>query len=176
MAKTQRRKRHKARILAMQALFQLDTRKVDELNLADLQTFSWIDYEVPEEERDYARLIIGVTFEHLAEIDAMISDRLVNWDFSRISSVSRAVLRTGVAQLLYMANEADAAVVIDESILLAKQYDEGQAVAFVNGVLDDVYREKFPNAQPARQKPAAVQPAKKIRIRMPAVAKKSGQA
>ncbi|AFM13235.1 transcription antitermination factor NusB [Turneriella parva] len=176
MAKTQRQKRHKARILAMQALFQLDTRKTESLTASDLNSFSWIDYEVPEEEREYARAIIGAALDHLAEIDTMISDRLVNWDFSRISGVSRAILRTGVAQLLYMANEADAAVVIDECILLAKQYDEGQAVAFVNGVLDDVYREKFPEAQAVRKKIAPLQPAKKIRIRVPAVAKKSDRA
>lgn len=176
MAKTERQKRHKARILAMQALFQLDTRKTEETAITDLTSFSWIDYEVPEEERAYALAIITATFNHLAEIDAMISERLVNWDFSRISGVSRAILRTGVAQLLYMANEADAAVVIDECILLAKQYDEGQAVAFVNGVLDDIYREKFPEAQAVRKKIAPLQPAKKIRIRVPAVAKKSDRA
>lgn len=176
MAKTQRQKRHKARILAMQALFQLDTRKAEETVISDLTSFSWIDYEVPAEERDYALAIITATFSHLAEIDTMISDRLVNWDFSRISGVSRAILRTGVAQLLYMPDEADAAVVIDECILLAKQYDEGQAVAFVNGVLDDVHREKFPNAQGARKKVSSAQPAKKIRIRVAAPVKKSGQA
>jgi len=175
MAKTQRQKRHKARILAMQALFQLDTRNTNETDIADLTSFSWIDYEVPEEERDYARAIITATFNHLAEIDTMISDRLVNWEFSRISGVSRAILRTGVAQLLYMPKEADAAVVIDECLLLAKQYDEGQAVAFVNGLLDDVHREKFPDAQATRKKTAVAQPVKKIRIRVPAGVKKSGQ-
>ncbi len=176
MAKTQRQKRHKARILAMQALFQLDTREAANTELSQLTSFGWIDYEVPEEEREYARAIITATFQHLAEIDAMITERLVNWEFSRISGVSRAILRTGVAQLLYMNAEADAAVVIDECILLAKQYDESQAVGFVNGVLDDVNRERHPDAPAAKKKQVDSASVKKIMIRKPGGVKKSNQA
>ena len=36
--------------------------------------------------------------------------------------------------------EADAAVVIDEAILMAKQYDSQETTPFINGLLDDVRR------------------------------------
>lgn len=160
----------------MQALFQLDTRETATTELAQLTSFEWIDYAVPDEERDYARAIITATFNHLAEIDSMITERLVNWEFSRISGVSRAILRTGVAQLVYMHVEADAAVVIDECILLAKQYDESQAVGFVNGVLDDVNRERHPDAPSGRKKNPVSSQVKKILIRKPGLIKKSDQA
>ena len=64
----------------------------------------------------------------------------MNWELNRISPVSRAILRTGVAQLLYLKEEADAAVVIDEAILMAKQYDSQETTSFINGLLDDVRR------------------------------------
>jgi len=138
MAKSLRQHRHKARILAMQALFQADARGFSNVAAADLMAFQWMDYAAPAEEQEFARRIIGATFEHLAEIDALITDRLVNWEFDRISPVSRAILRTGVAQLLYLKEDAEAAVVIDESILLAKQYDAAETTGFINGVMDEI--------------------------------------
>lgn len=163
MAKSLRQRRHKARILAMQAVFQLDAREKDAVSLEEILTFNWMDYQVPEEEREFARKIIRATVENLAAIDDMIKDRLVNWELERISPVSRAVLRTGVAQLLYLADEAEPAVIIDECILLAKQYDAAETVGFVNGLLDDVARMKDGQPRVLPEKPAPL--AKKIIIK-----------
>ena len=162
MAKSLRQQRHKARILAMQALFQLDARHDDKVDAAELNAFKWIDYPVPEEEQEFARRIISLTIENLSAIDALITERLVNWEFSRISPVSRAILRTGVAQLLYLKDEADAAVVIDESILLAKQYDAAETTGFINGLMDDIRRGDRSENAAAKNRPKL---AEKIKIR-----------
>lgn len=155
----------------MQAVFQLDAREKDAVTLDEILSFNWMDYQVPEEEREFARWIIRATMENLATIDEMIKVRLVNWELERISPVSRAVLRTGVAQLVYLADEAEPAVIIDECILLAKQYDAAETVGFVNGLLDDVSRMKDGKTDILPEKPAPL--AKKIVIkRQPA--KKSG--
>lgn len=145
MAKSLRQRRHKSRILAMQGVFQCDAQP--DLTAAELGEFRWVDYALPDEERDFARRIISVTLEHMPEIDKIIADRLVNWELARISPVSRAILRTGVAQLLYLKEDADAAVVIDEAILMAKQYDAQETTGFVNGLLDDVRRMTNPSGQ-----------------------------
>ncbi len=161
MAKSVRQGRHRSRILAMQAMFQYEARHDEKPNLAELSSFQWIDYAVPEDERVFAGEIIRHTLDHLSEIDELITERLVNWEFSRISPVSRAILRTGVAQLLYMTTDADAAVVIDESILLAKQYDAAETTGFINGLLDDVRSMKNPEAVPVKKVAAG----DKIKIR-----------
>ena len=140
MAKSLRQRRHKSRILAMQAIFQIDSLPPGTASAAELSSFKWVDYPVPDEEREFARRIITLTLEHLDSVDKIISERLVNWELNRISPVSRAILRTGVAQLLYLKEEADAAVVIDEAILMAKQYDSQETTPFINGLLDDVRR------------------------------------
>lgn len=148
----------------MQAVFQIDTRPESAGDAADLSTFKWVDYPVPEEEREFARRIIAITLENLAAIDALIAERLVNWEFGRISPVSRAILRTGVAQLLYLKEEADAAVVIDEAILMAKQYDAQETTGFINGLLDDVRRMQKPaGAAPEAKKTPKL--AEKIKIK-----------
>lgn len=161
MAKSLRQSRHRSRILAMQAMFQFDARQDSKPSLEELSSFQWIDYAVPDEERAFARVIIEHTLNHLQEIDDLITERLVNWEFSRISPVSRAILRTGVAQLLYMGNDADAAVVIDESILLAKQYDSAETTGFINGLMDDVRSLQNDQAEPVKK----AAPGEKIKIR-----------
>jgi N utilization substance protein B len=169
MAKSIRQHRHKARILAMQALFQYDTRGTERPPLEQLLSFNWMDYAVPEEEQEFARTIIRQTLEHIDEIDRQITERLVGWEFSRLSPVNRAILRTGVAQLKYMAQEADAPVVIDECIQLSRKYDDVQSAAFVNGILDSVQRGAAPGTGTAAKIPVLKE---KIRLKKP-VAKKS---
>lgn len=147
----------------MQAIFQADARGFKETSLEELITFRWIDYQLPDDERLYAHEIIEATLVNIDAIDAQISERLVNWELTRISAVSRAILRTGIAQLIYLPKSADAAVVIDEAILLAKQYDALEAAAFINGLLDDLVRSttKAPIKEPPKPKPLAT----KIKIK-----------
>jgi N utilization substance protein B len=147
MAKSIRQHRHKARILAMQALFQYDARGAQRPALEQLLSFDWMDYAVPVEEQEFARKIILQTLEHLSEIDALITERLVGWEFSRLSPVTRALLRTGIAQLKYMAEEADAPVVIDECVQLARKYDDLQSAPFINALLDSVRRGVLPSTK-----------------------------
>jgi len=169
MAKSIRQHRHKARILAMQALFQYDTRGAERPSLDELLTFNWMDYAVPAEEQEFARAIIRLTVEHIEEIDIKVTERLVGWEFSRLSPVVRAILRTGVAQLEFMRHEADAPVVIDECIQLARKYDDVQSAAFVNGILDSIAREVVPEKAYRPKIPVLKE---KIRLKKP-VAKKS---
>lgn len=172
MAKTIRQHRHKARILAMQALFQYDVRGANRPAHEDLVSFNWMDYAVPQEEQQFARKIIEYTLAHLDEIDALIKERLVDWEFSRLPPVNRAILRTGVAQLKYLRDEADAPVVIDECIQLARKYDDAQSVAFVNGILDSIARGALPGKSGAIKVPVLKE---KIRLKKAPV-KKSNRA
>lgn len=172
MAKSLRQHRHKARILAMQALFQYDARGEGRPPLDQIESFNWMDYAVPVEEQEYAREIIRHTVNHLAEIDQEITERLVGWEFSRLSPVSRAILRTGIAQILYMVGEADAPVVIDECIQLARKYDEAQSTAFINGLLDSLKRSHGQGAENDAPVPVLKE---KIKLKRPAP-KKSDRA
>lgn len=172
MAKSIRQHRHKARILAMQALFQYDVRGADRPSLDELMSFNWMDYAVPQEEQQFARKIIEHTLAHLDEIDALIKERLVDWEFSRLSPVNRAILRTGVAQLKYLREDAAAPVVIDECIQLARKYDDAQSVAFVNGILDSIERGALPGKSGAIKVPVLKE---KIRLKKPSL-KKSDRA
>lgn len=74
------------------------------------------------------------------EIDRLLTQAAENWRLVRMAAVDRNVLRLGTAELLAAAADAPAAVVINESIELARRYGSKDSPAFVNGVLDKAYQ------------------------------------
>jgi len=142
MPRTERQKKHKARVLAMQGIFQ---HSANPRPLDQLLTFDWMDYAISDAERDLATKLIRVTLEHLTEIDERIENHLVNWEMNRVSKVSLAILRIILAQGLFFDEKIDAAILIDEAILLAKQYDSSESQRFMNGILDEILvQQKIP--------------------------------
>ena len=69
------------------------------------------------------------------EIDQKILPLLSNWRFDRLGTVTRLILRLGIWQLANL--EQDVAVIINDSIELAKCFAEKDAHKFINGVLDE---------------------------------------
>jgi N utilization substance protein B len=82
--------------------------------------------------------VAGVT-EKKAELDDYIGRYAKGWRMERISKSAAAVLRQAMYEILYMPDVPDAAA-IDEAIELAKGYEDGDVVSFINGVLGGFYR------------------------------------
>ena len=142
--------RRKGRIIAFQALYSWD---VSKSSLDDLLTFSWLqkdsdlqtDVEPAEsakEERTFASLIISGTISHIDEIDKLIESHLsASWSMERISRVALAILRTSVYEILFQ-NDADAKIVIDEAVNIAKDFDTDDSYKFINAVLDKIGKDE----------------------------------
>ncbi|MGC5198394.1 transcription antitermination factor NusB, partial [Aphanothece microscopica] len=62
------------------------------------------------------------------------------WKLDRIDSIVRAILRSGVWELL-RERATPAAVVIDEHVELARDFFEGPEPGLVNAILDRVAKE-----------------------------------
>ena len=132
-------KAHRARILAMQALFQLEFQKRDQKSLF---SFDWIDYKVPRDEMDFAVKLVKGVVENSEHIDKVIEKHLINWEFSRVSPVNRSILRLSIYQILYLAEEIPMKVLIDEAIKLALKYSEADSSRFINGILDAIAKKE----------------------------------
>lgn len=79
------------------------------------------------------------------EIDHVISTNLAEgWSLERIDSVSRAILRVGMYELLFMP-ETPAVVVVSEYSDLAHAFFDDRDAGFVNGVLNKVARGARPS-------------------------------
>ena len=79
------------------------------------------------------------TWENLAQCDELISDTIIKWQLSRLSTVDRGILRLSVYQLKFCP-DIPPKVVINEAIELAKKFSTAQSSSFVNGVLDAVLK------------------------------------
>jgi len=139
-------KPHRARIIAMQALFQydflLENKGLYEGNLLDyLNQFLWLDYTLADDEKTFVSAIVSGTIKQLKEIDEQIIHFSENWEFSRIGRVAKAVLRISLFQMMdNSVLKIPKKVAIDEGIRLVKEYAEEDAKRFVNGILDGYYK------------------------------------
>lgn len=82
--------------------------------------------------------VTGVTARR-EELDEYISRYAKGWRAERISRSAAAVLRQAMYEILYM-EDVPAAASMDEAVELAKGYEDGEVVSFINGVLGGFYR------------------------------------
>lgn len=77
--------------------------------------------------------------EKLPELDESIRQACVSYDFERIRSVERNILRLGVFEIL-LDDAIPPKVAISEAIRLANKFATPEAATFVNAVLDTIYK------------------------------------
>lgn len=120
-------KRRQAREQVLRALFQRDF-------LGELDP-----EEQPQDE--YARTVLEGIEAHRAEIDLLIEERAEGWHLERLHAVDRNILRLAIYELLYR-DDVPPEVAIDEAVELAKRYGTERSPAFINGILDHIYKER----------------------------------
>jgi N utilization substance protein B len=130
--------RRKSRELAMQMLFQGDLGKQKPEVVEELFWESRDD--VDEETRGFADDIVRLATTREDEVDALIQKHSQNWRLERMAVVDRNLLRAGVAEMLGYP-KTPAAVIINETLEIARRYAAPESVNFLNGVLDAVGRE-----------------------------------
>jgi len=127
-------KRHRARELALQILYQLDIRK--ERSEQILQEF-WEENDTEKDVRNFANTLVKGVEEKRLEIDKLLTEFAFNWNLSRMSVIDRTILRLGSFEILFL-KEIPPAVSIDEAIELAKTFGNDNSSKFVNGILNRV--------------------------------------
>ncbi len=125
--------RREAREAVFELLFETEFR-ADEPR-AEIFAVSTENREIAQD--DYIQNTYFGVQEHLEEIDELINKHANGWKTSRISRVSRSLLRLCVYELLY-CKDIPESVSINEAVELCKKFDEEKARAFVNGVLNSV--------------------------------------
>lgn len=130
-------RRSRAREVALQLLFQRDANA--NVPRAAIERFAHDRLSNSQAEEFCLALYDGVV-QHLAEIDASITAASDNWKLHRMAASDRNVLRLGAYEIAYAPEPTPGAVALDEAIELARRYGSKDSPAFVNGVLDKVFR------------------------------------
>lgn len=76
------------------------------------------------------------------EIDTLISGISTSYDFSRIHKVTLSILRLAIYELLF-EKVVPPKVVIAEAIRLSRKFNTPESAAFVNALLDHLYRKNL---------------------------------
>lgn len=128
--------RHRARLQALEILYQRDVTGVSALRILEEGTFSLENGE-PDE---FCRSLVEGVERDIERLDGLIGTTSQHWSVSRMPLVDRNILRVATYELLNMP-ETPASVAINEAVELAKVYGGEDSSKFVNGVLGRIAEE-----------------------------------
>jgi len=90
--------------------------------------------------REFSFQLVSLYIKNVQEFDEMIRERAQNWEFSRIATIDKIILRIGICELVYF-EDIPPKVTINEAIEIVKKYSTDKSGKFVNGILDAVLQD-----------------------------------
>ena len=126
--------RRKARIIALQALFEVDS--VDHSPEPTLERLI-DDSGIAEESSVFARELVREVLNNKNDIDAVIQAHAPAWPLGQMAVVDRNILRIAILEMM-IEGKVPVKVAINEAIELAKMFGSDTSHKFINGVLGSV--------------------------------------
>jgi len=123
--------RRAARVLALQALYELDCthHPVGEVMSARLE-----ETPLAEDPRHFSYQLVNGVLEHKTHLDQLIREHAPEWPLEQIAVIDRNIMRIAVFEFV-VSGLTPIKVAIDEAIELSKEYGAESTARFVNGVL-----------------------------------------
>jgi transcription antitermination protein NusB len=126
--------RHKARTIALQALYEVDSaarpaEAVLERALAGTN--------LTEDTAAFVRELVTGASSHKDEIDSNIKKFAPAWPLEQMAMIDRNILRLAIFEILF-DNKVPVKVAVSEAVELAKTFGSESSPKFINGVLGSV--------------------------------------
>ncbi len=107
------------------------------INPRDIQELIESNYDFDLHKEDpYIEKVIETAINNRDRYAGYINQVLEDWKFSRLGYIEQAILLCGCAE--FDLKETETPVVIDEYIILTKEYCDPESYKLINGVLDRV--------------------------------------
>ncbi len=132
--------RRQSRELALQVLFQLEYDPGFDMKTSFGRFVS--NFNPQPSVLEYCERIAFGVIEHQKEIDQTIQSHSPNWKISRMDRVDRNTLRIAVYELMFENHDVPPKVVLNEAIEIGKTFGNAESASFINGILDQVARQK----------------------------------
>lgn len=87
-----------------------------------------------EDVQDYARHLMVLVAEHVAELDELLNAHMEDWRMDRLVRMDAYILRLAAVEMKYMP-KVDLSVSINEAVDLAKQFSSDESYKLINGIL-----------------------------------------
>lgn len=130
-----RGRRHQAREIALQSLFQLESDPDQEPGT--VVAYLSAEAGASEPTTAFARDLVDGVLANRPGLDETIREASTNWSLEQMGKVDRMVLRIAIYEIA-IARDVPVRAAINESIELAKTYGEADSGRFVNGILGRV--------------------------------------
>jgi N utilization substance protein B len=129
--------RRKARIAALQALYELDcTKHKAEEALAHLITGE----KLPQEALRFSEELVKGVLQNGSELDALIKKFAPAFPPEQMSIIDRNILRLAIFEILFN-DKTPIKVAINEAVELAKEFGSDSSPRLINGVLGSITTE-----------------------------------
>ena len=128
--------RRSAREAVLQALYAIEVGKETKAKaLKDTLKRESRDHDA----ENFITQLFDVSLANREWCEDQIKSRLNNWEFKRVAVLDRLLLIVAIAEIFFVGT-VPPKVSISEAIQIAKKYSTEDSSAFVNGVLDNIYK------------------------------------
>jgi N utilization substance protein B len=121
------RTRTKARQRAVESLFEAEQRGVTATDV----------FERNPDVNDYAIELAALVEANIDRINEVIATYSQAWPLERMPAVDRAIVRVGIAELLWRP-EVDSGVAVSEAVEIAAVLSTPESGRFINGLLGQI--------------------------------------
>lgn len=128
------RSRRKARIAALQVLYEVDCTGHDWQTALNRRLE---EERLPEEVQAFARELVQGVQKNRPRIDALIQKYAPAWPVEQVSAVSRNILRIAIFEVV-VNNKTPPKAAVNEAVELARTFGNESMRRFVNGVLGSI--------------------------------------
>ena len=129
--------RRRARELALRALYAAE---LSQSPIADIIQNMFKKLYDKDHSFEFCVQLVEITYAHCTELDSVIKQKALNWDFNRIAIIDKIIMRMAMCEFIYF-EDIPPKVSIDEAIEISKKYSTDKSGKFINGILDSVLSE-----------------------------------
>jgi len=147
--------RRKGREIALQVLYQIEMSNLPAKDALAQYKKHFIEASSDEEEESSfedvkdlkeafnfaSDLVLGIE-KNKNFIDEKIKEYTRNWSFDRLNTTDKNILRIAIFEMFFRPDIPEV-VSINEAVELAKLYGTDDSPAFVNGILDSIYKKEL---------------------------------
>ncbi len=123
--------RRRARIVALQALFEIDSVNHDPQVVLKQRLE---ETSLPPGGQKFAHSLLHGVLEHKSALDEIIQKNAPEWPVEQMAIIDRNILRMAIFEIGF-DNNTPVKVAINEAVELAKTFGSESSRRFVNGVL-----------------------------------------
>lgn len=136
-------RRRIARESALQILYSLEGRSIEELKRVPVQeTMELFQTHFSDKDKcdiPFLQRLLEGTLRECEKFNELIAKQSEHWRLERMAFVDRNILRFAIYELMYF-DDVPNSVTINEAVEIAKRYGTDESASFINGILDQIWK------------------------------------